>query len=321
MGVCMSYYFFPYTLIKEHSKVVLWGAGKVGRDYYEQIQENNYCEIVLVVDKKYEDIIWNETSIHRPSDILDCEYDYIVISTGCDFEDSVRKDLKAMNVSDDKVIFCEEIYDETIEGEIVQEIFRLLQIDKPSYFDVGACRPHFSSNTMGLYLNGSRGVNVEANALLKKEFDIYRPKDTSVFIGIDITDGSKVFMKSDNPYLSTFSKGAAEWSEKYHGAKYIEEVKCDTITLNELSINYYDGRMPDYLDIDIEGLDEAVLEQVDFSNSSPIVICAEGYTPKLNEILINKKCEGGGYHPYCRYAANTIYVRKDKYKELMCLDK
>ncbi len=320
IGGNMNYYFFPYDEIDEHSKVILWGAGNVGRNYYQQLKDNQYCDIVLVVDKNYKSINWEGVAIHNPVDILDCDYDYVIVSVTDIWANSILKDLKKLGIPSDKWVFKESIFEETFESKIVQEIFRLLNIDCPSYFDVGACHPHIASNTMGLYLNGSRGVNVEPNIQFKQEFNIYRFKDINVFLGIDVTEGEKVFMKSDDPYLSTFSEGAAKWLKDHHHAQYIENVLCKTITLNSLSERYFGGRMPDYLDIDIEGLDEAVLEQVDFSSSSPIVICAEGCTPKLNEILLQKKCEGGGYHPYCRYSANTIYVRKDKYAELMYIN-
>lgn len=50
-------------------------------------------------------------------------------------------------------------------------------IKKPSYIDIGAHHPYEISNTAIFYMNGCRGVNVEANPNLIDEFYKERPDD------------------------------------------------------------------------------------------------------------------------------------------------
>lgn len=46
-----STFLFPYDIVDKGSDIILYGAGKVGRTYYEQIKNNHYCNIVAWVDK------------------------------------------------------------------------------------------------------------------------------------------------------------------------------------------------------------------------------------------------------------------------------
>lgn len=49
-------YRFPYDQIKGESRVALYGAGKVGQDFYRQLTVSKYARLVLWVDKNYEKI-------------------------------------------------------------------------------------------------------------------------------------------------------------------------------------------------------------------------------------------------------------------------
>ena len=46
---------FPFAKISQKSLIVLYGAGQVGQDYYKQIVDSGYCNVVLWMDKKFEE--------------------------------------------------------------------------------------------------------------------------------------------------------------------------------------------------------------------------------------------------------------------------
>ena len=46
----MKYAKFPYEKIEKKSRVVLYGAGRVGRSMYEQNKIESHCEIAGIVD-------------------------------------------------------------------------------------------------------------------------------------------------------------------------------------------------------------------------------------------------------------------------------
>lgn len=73
-------YMFPYGKIKRDSKIILYGAGKVGASYYKQIQEAQYCNIVLWVDKNYSDIEFSNKNIESMDKIREAFFDYILIA-------------------------------------------------------------------------------------------------------------------------------------------------------------------------------------------------------------------------------------------------
>ncbi len=49
-----SGWIFPYGNVKKDSRVIIYGAGKIGKSFYDQIQATQYCRIILWVDRKAE---------------------------------------------------------------------------------------------------------------------------------------------------------------------------------------------------------------------------------------------------------------------------
>ena len=120
--------------------------------------------------------------------------------------------------------------------------------------------------------------------------------------------------------LNTFSEKTAQ----HHADLIRESTDIQLITLNDVVDQYNSGKFPDFLDIDIEGLDFDVLNACDFTKSSPKVICVEeeGKTlARLNKMMLEKPCKGDGYVPYCRIPEhhNIIYVRRDIYNSILGL--
>lgn len=72
--------YFPIDKIAKGSKVVLYGAGKVGKEYWKQNQEYHFCKIVSWVDKKYEKLQDDNDVIQNPEVIRDAYFDYVLIA-------------------------------------------------------------------------------------------------------------------------------------------------------------------------------------------------------------------------------------------------
>lgn len=70
---------FPYAGIKAGSKVVLYGAGAIGRAFKEQIDFTGYCELVLWVDQEAGEQFPNGTVL-PPEYILQVSYDCILVA-------------------------------------------------------------------------------------------------------------------------------------------------------------------------------------------------------------------------------------------------
>lgn len=84
-------FFFPFSKIDKNSRVVLYGAGSVGKNFLNQILATRFCDCVLVVDSSYESygrIECGESNdgtmlcydVVSPLEINTCDYDFIVIA-------------------------------------------------------------------------------------------------------------------------------------------------------------------------------------------------------------------------------------------------
>lgn len=89
-----STFVFPYEKIKPYSRVIIYGAGRVGKQYYQQLTRGNYAQIVAWTDKNadsmriYSDLFMNlDESLKRG-------FDYIVIAINdLTIHDEVKKTL------------------------------------------------------------------------------------------------------------------------------------------------------------------------------------------------------------------------------------
>ena len=75
---------FPYEKIPKDSRIVLYGAGAIGKSFYKQIQYTNYCKVVLWIDRNYEQINQENRvpniTINSPDEINNYQYDYVLIA-------------------------------------------------------------------------------------------------------------------------------------------------------------------------------------------------------------------------------------------------
>lgn len=201
------------------------------------------------------------------------------------------------------------------EDIIVQGIFRLKGIKTPSYLDIGCNHPFYISNTALFYLNGSTGINIDANPLLIYKFENTRPKDINLNIGVSDSDEELDFYMMKDNTLSTFS----EDEFKIMKSKGIELLEIKRVKLKSISniVNTYSGGIfPDFLSIDVEGLDFQILKSIDFDKSFPKVICVEAaeFSPtgcgkrktELIDFLTYK-----GYFEFANTNLNAIMVKNE----------
>lgn len=201
------------------------------------------------------------------------------------------------------------------EDLIVQYIFNLRGITKPTYLDIGANHPFNISNTALLYQNGSRGINIEANPHLFDSFIKYRPEDINLNVGVGTNeDDLDLFIMQDHT-LSTFSEEECNQLQEF--GKQLKEIKrIKVLPIYTILNEYSNNNTPDFLSLDVEGLDLAILKSIDFQKLSPKIICVEAaeYSPigagerknELIDFLVSKN-----YYEYANTNLNAIMVRRD----------
>ena len=101
-------YMFPFNMVPANSKIVLWGAGKIGKVYYQQIKRIQYCEIVAWVDKNY--AMYDDFRVQTTDIVtMDLDVDYVVIAIYSEYEkDKVISLLMDRGIAADKIIWKKE---------------------------------------------------------------------------------------------------------------------------------------------------------------------------------------------------------------------
>ncbi len=99
-------FLFPFQSVERHGRVVLYGAGGVGRQYYRQILHTGYCEVVLWADKRAKQLLDMPYTVSLPEQIYHIDYDQIVI---CVMEeemaDDIKKELERMGVDASSIVW------------------------------------------------------------------------------------------------------------------------------------------------------------------------------------------------------------------------
>ena len=143
------------------------------------------------------------------------------------------------------------------------------------YVDVGAYDPIEMSNTYRLYLKGWRGLTIEPNPEKSDRFKRLRPEDTHLTIGISTEPGKLVYHKLSNPSENTFDPAAA--AQKAAWLTSVGELEIECLPLSAVLDRYAASRAIDFLNVDCEGHDLAVLQSLDWSQHRPTVILVEDF--------------------------------------------
>ena len=96
-------YIFPFDYIEKNERIILYGAGTVGMDYYMQLSKVKYCQIVLWVDKRYRQ--YKNVQISDPNLIQCVDYDKIVVAAkNIELQKEIRMFLMSIGVKEQVII-------------------------------------------------------------------------------------------------------------------------------------------------------------------------------------------------------------------------
>ena len=182
------------------------------------------------------------------------------------------------------------------------------KISRPFYVDIGAHHPFDLSNTALFYQRGASGISVEADPVLFAFFQQSRDRDICVNAAIlPNCSGNVTFYKMTASTLSTFSLEKARKIEETTTHKIIDSIQVNALTINEL-LKKSASRKPDFISIDIEGLDTEVIRSLDFELWAPKVICIEN--DMGTHFSLTAFLENHGYFIYYNTGINTIFAQK-----------
>jgi FkbM family methyltransferase len=182
------------------------------------------------------------------------------------------------------------------------------------YIDVGASDPIVDSVTKHFYDHGWSGINVEPAAPVVATLRGQRPRDTNLELGIGAAPGQLTFYELPPQMVgcSTFSRELADEYEK--SGWDVETRTVEVTTLAAVCEEHVGERPIDFLKIDVEGDEAAVLEGADFERFRPRILIVEATRPGTT-ILSYQAWEGGvleaGYQFVLFDGVNRFYVRDE----------
>ncbi|MBK7708118.1 MAG: FkbM family methyltransferase [Acidobacteria bacterium] len=145
-----------------------------------------------------------------------------------------------------------------------------------TYVDVGCNAPIKYSNTFELYLQGWRGINIDANRDLIEECRRVRKQDTSICAAISDSEREVVFHKAKSDLVSTIDvERLVEWKKHFEFSDLDQETIITKTLSSILDANLDPGRGIDLLTIDVEGHDFQVLSGLDLDRYRPKLIVVE----------------------------------------------
>lgn len=199
------------------------------------------------------------------------------------------------------------------EDVIIDFAFQTMGINYPTYLDIGAHHPTYLSNTYYFYKKNSRGICIEPDPILSQKITKKRPKDICLNIGIGAKIETSDFFIMSTPTLNTFSRKEAERLENTTSQKIQKIVKIPLLTVENIIEKQGGGKCPNLISLDVEGLDMAILQSIDFDKYRPEIVCVETLTftednneKKITEI-INLMLEND-YFLYADTYINSIFV-------------
>jgi len=168
-------------------------------------------------------------------------------------------------------------YAQNFEDVVLERVFK--GQEKGFYIDIGAWDPDVDSVTKHFYLKGWSGINAEPVDQYFEKLQAARPRDINLNVAIGVK--GQEFFEVDDTGLSGFidETGRAAAAEAGYSVRSSPK---PVISLAELTSRYAAKREVDFLKIDVEGSERAVIESAEWRGFRPRVIVVEAVEPLSN---------------------------------------
>ncbi len=152
------------------------------------------------------------------------------------------------------------------------------------YLDIGCGHPIKNNNTYLLNKRGWSGINIDLDKDNIDLFNSYRKKDVNIATAVSDKEGeTDLYFYHNKSALNTISKENADFQK----AKVSAIKKIKTQTINKIIENSpFKDRKIDFLSVDVEGSELAILKNFDFKKYSPKVIVVEYLDLSLKKLEI-----------------------------------
>jgi FkbM family methyltransferase len=180
--------------------------------------------------------------------------------------------------------YCLKSYSQEGEDMILNRIFE----DKARgfYVDVGAHHPRRFSNTYFFYKRGWRGINIEPNPDASSLFRSARARDINIQLGVSDSTGQITYYQFDEPALNTFDSDIVNSRLARSHYKLKSTCGVQVERLDQILTNYLPADTQiDFLSIDVEGFDFAVLKSNDWERYRPKCVLVESLNTSWEDVM------------------------------------
>jgi hypothetical protein len=182
---------------------------------------------------------------------------------------------------------------------------------KGVYLDIGCFHPYMFSNTCLLHKKGWAGVNIDVNQTAIDLFNISRPKDINLCTTID--EGRREFkVYYDDPFspVNTLDEDFYKNLKK----SFFKDYKIFSIKSKTMQEVIEIGKIKkeiDFINIDVEGLDYEILQQIELKKFKVKLISIETHnvdgSAAKNFNSISNFLEKNNFSIYKRFGPTTLY--------------
>lgn len=100
-----KHWYFPEEQYPQDTRFVIYGYGKVGRDFARQLNNSKHSELVAVIDEKWEELKGEEFPIVGIDSIGKLTYDYIIVSVrNIEVARQIMSDIQKLGVEGERII-------------------------------------------------------------------------------------------------------------------------------------------------------------------------------------------------------------------------
>jgi FkbM family methyltransferase len=194
------------------------------------------------------------------------------------------------------------------EDRIVLRLFRHRR--DGFYIDIGAHHPYRFSNTALLHELGWRGINIEATPGAIDAFREARPDDINIWMAVAEAEGTVPFKVFEEGAYNTLVTGRIAPGKGGPDQGRVVEVPAAPIDVI-LAPHLRAGQRVDFLSLDIEGFEMAVLARYPFATHPPAVIVVEDHGFDIADCArspVFRLLSAKGYRLRCHMLFSSVYV-------------
>lgn len=204
----------------------------------------------------------------------------------------------------------------------------LKNIDSGLYVDLGSNHPVKHSNTFNLYLRGWRGVCLDPIPNYSKKYSLYRPGDRFINAGVNVSENEninqlKFYFYQQFPDNSTFDYERVKHLEEVMNRKPSSILDVPVVTvkqiIDELSAMVTDTTDIHFINVDIEGFEKKIINDIFALNIYPWLICVEELNTFACELVngdIYSLMNENNYSFVAKTFLSSFYLRNDVIKKL-----